>query len=228
VRSIHSKQHSTPGSRRIYATRSPAHSSLKQRPASAAIQLATSAPRPSLPVEQQGRIAPRKAAKHPGLGAGPRPLVVKHGKSTQRLRVAKRGGSAKPAKVHLPKLAALPAPVPGRRTLASKSANRTRPRQVGALERTPAPQPTAPQTTASSGGPAATPGDAPGEDDAPGIDAAGGTAGPDKPSPTRARTPAHEGSCARGSHDIFENTGQPPREAARPIVARTLRTREQA
>ena len=175
--SIRSKQHRVPCSRASYAPRSPARSSFKQRSAPSVIRLATSSPRPGLPAAQHGRSTSKKAGKIPTHGAGPRVFGVKHGKAARRAPMAKQGGSAKPAKVHLPKLAALPTPVPGRRTLPVNQAPAAPSRPTRMAVRAAAPKPAAPRAPATSSGPSAASGESPGEDDTPGIDAAGDTAG---------------------------------------------------
>jgi hypothetical protein len=176
VRSTQGKLGFAPLSRPCCASTSVTGSSLKQRPAPSAVHLATSAPRPGLPPEHQQR-RPSKARKPPGPPNTPRPLVAKHGKATQRAHAAKRGGTAKPAKMRLPKLAALPTPIPGRRTLGATPRASLRTRTASATAQVASPTPAAAQMSSAASGPAATPGEPPGEDDAPGIDAAGARAG---------------------------------------------------
>jgi len=172
-------------SRRAKATPTPTVACLSPR-----------SPRSSLPAGQQGITGPRKGAssskrlagpakpgaglaprpcrperrKLPSRAAGPRDHHGKAGKIVHRVPAAKRGGSAKPAKVRLPKLAAVAVPAPRRSRSAAGSTSTTR--RIASQA--------SPQRTASAGAggrPASKAQPSSGEDPAPGIDAAGGHAG---------------------------------------------------
>ncbi len=168
------KQHGTRWSRSSSATAGSASQALKHPSASAAQQLATSTPRPGLRPDQLGSAFPHKATKAPSARTGGRVVQVKPGKARGRGPVPKCGGTAKPAKLHLPSPAALPTPVPGRNTLKCDRRRPPRHRSRATVLRSPPLRAARPAPTRISTSDLRTAtGESPGGDDTPGIDGAG-------------------------------------------------------
>lgn len=126
-------------------------------------------PQPSKPTAQH-RPQPKLQSSKLPAGAPGRPWASKVGKVVRSLDSGKRGGSAKPAKLALPKPSALPCPTPARQ--ARRSAATQQPTRVLTAQAAPTPRTAAtPASTAASGA----------EDDDPGLGAAGNPAGGDHP-----------------------------------------------
>ncbi|MFH1467572.1 MAG: hypothetical protein ABIO70_24515 [Pseudomonadota bacterium] len=171
------------------------------------------------------RLQPSRLKIQPP-SAALREACTKPAKVPGALQAAKQGGAAKPAKVALPKLTALPGGAPVRRRVDAPAPRIARPVIVGAPHISDAPRTARPV----SAQPAATEAASSKGDDDPGPqpDAAGGTAGGGRTN--RAPTAAHQAPDAaaarslcsavagRGATAHLQELAAPPRAVLAPSV----------
>ena len=186
-------------------TRAPlctSHSSPKLSPAAGRTLLGLTEPRAAIQVERTRR-AGHERAPLPRCGAGPLDLRDKGGKAEAAPDPAKRGGVAKPAKVH-PHHAVF-ATLPGsRRTLARRAARPAGSRVVRRSGRAHSPAPLSPRAARRRATSPRRTGPSAGDDPGPAPSAGGAAGRGPRPQATTAAAPTSHprplpGTCRRGA-----------------------------